>query len=212
MLAEFEEVCHAHGVSGKAFRVVAEPFPALTPPARTSCLPGFNIAGGGLGGLEQEADDAAPGGGDDDPEESGGRNGHGEGWEDGEGEQGLGASRVDCFSDSLDRCVGEGLHSCPQLRSALAKAACFYNYITSAVPPEKLRQVLDGPGGVSGKPGSFLPDIKDWASQLKVCGSVSLMLVMDCGLGLQCQSLTLYSGVCQCSILTIQGIRKEHSN
>ncbi|XP_059904069.1 uncharacterized protein si:dkey-109j17.5 [Gadus macrocephalus] len=171
VLAEFEEVCHAHGVSGKAFRVVAEPFPALTPPARTSCLPGFNIAGGGAsggGGLEQEADDAAPGGGDDDPEEVGGRNGHGEGREDGEGEQGLGASRVDCFSDSLDRCVGEGLHSCPLLRSTLAKAACFYNYITSAVPPEKLRQVLDGPGGVSGKPGGFLPDIKDWASQLKV--------------------------------------------
>ncbi|KAJ3586232.1 hypothetical protein NHX12_012632 [Muraenolepis orangiensis] len=146
VLAEFEEVCHAHGVSGKAFRVVAEPFPADAGPlARTA----------------------------DNEEEAGSRNGHCERREDGEWEdpweQGLGASRVDCFSDSLDRCVREGLRSCPQLCSTLAKAACFYNYITSAVPPEKLRQVLDGPGGMTGKPGSvLLPDVKDWAAQLKV--------------------------------------------
>ena len=120
--------------------------------------------------------------GGNDTEEAGSRNGHGESqadgeWEEDSWEQGLGASRVDCFSDALDRCVGEGLRSCPQLRSTLAKAACFYNYITSAVPPEKLRQVLDGPEGVSGKAESFLPDIKDWASQLKVCGSVMLIII-----------------------------------
>ncbi|TWW56697.1 Coiled-coil domain-containing protein 115 [Takifugu flavidus] len=48
-----------------------------------------------------------------------------------------------------------------EFSSTLAKAACFYNYITSAVPPEKLSQVFD-------RPGNAPPTVRDWAAQLKV--------------------------------------------
>ncbi|XP_029910731.1 zinc finger BED domain-containing protein 4 [Myripristis murdjan] len=165
VLADFDEVCHSHGVSGRAFRVVADPLLATTT-LQPCCLPGFSIHG-----IGQEEEDEEEGDNGNDLEE-GSSNGHSEGreeadWEE-SWEQGLGVCRVDCFSRSLDQCIREGLHSCPQLSSTLAKAACFYNYITSAVPPEKLSQVFDGPGVVMGGPGSTAPVIRDWAAQLKV--------------------------------------------
>lgn len=83
-------------------------------------------------------------------------------------EQGLGVGRVDCFSRTLEQCVREGLRSCSQLSPTLAKAACFYNYITSAVPPDKLTQVFDGPGMTAGDAGKSALSTKDWAAQLKV--------------------------------------------
>ncbi|XP_071332395.1 zinc finger BED domain-containing protein 4 isoform X2 [Trachinotus anak] len=55
-----------------------------------------------------------------------------------------------------------------ELSSTLAKAACFYNYITSAVPPEKLSQVFDGTGLTMGGPRNTPPAVRDWAAQLKV--------------------------------------------
>ncbi|KAM3872365.1 zinc finger BED domain-containing protein 4 [Diretmus argenteus] len=164
VLADFDEVCHSHGVSGRAFRVVADPLLATTT-LQPCCLPGFHVHGSG-----QEVEDEEEADRGDDLEDAS-RNGHGEGeegeWED-SWEQGLGVCRVDCFSRSLDQCVREGLLSCPQLSPTLAKAACFYNYITSAVPPEKLSQVFDGPGGVMGGLGSTPPVLRDWAAQLKV--------------------------------------------
>lgn len=105
------------------------------------------------------------------------RNGHGAGGEEGDWgeswEQGLGVSRVNCFSRSLEQCVREGLCSCPQISSTLAKSACFYNYITSAVPPEKLSQVFDGltPGGLGNIPDSS----RDWAAQLKASNNLKVM-------------------------------------
>ncbi|XP_069543577.1 zinc finger BED domain-containing protein 4 isoform X1 [Brachyistius frenatus] len=168
VLSDFDEVCHSHGVSGRAFRVVADPHLATTA-VKPCCLPGFRIspplANGHDGDEEEEADS-----GNDVVQ--GIRNGHGDGGEEGEledsWEQCFGVSRVDCFSRSLEQCVREGLRSCPQLSSTLAKAACFYNYITSAVPPEKLSQVFDAPGLMMGGRGNISDAARDWAVQLKV--------------------------------------------
>lgn len=162
VLSDFDEVCHSHGVSGKAFRVVSDPYLA-TATAKSSCLPGFLFSC--PDGHKDMVDNC-------NNLEEGVRNGHGNSGEAGEWgdswEQGLGVCRVDCFSRSLEQCVSEGLRSCSQLSSTLAKAACFYNYITSAVPPEKLTQVFDGPGIITGGPGSTPLTTKDWATQLKV--------------------------------------------
>ncbi|XP_077430977.1 zinc finger BED domain-containing protein 4 [Vanacampus margaritifer] len=157
ILSDFQEVCHSHGVSGRAFRVVCDPLLA-TATVKPCCLPGFC----------QEEDD------EDDAErrndaKGGVRNGHAgdEAWED-SWERDLGVSRLDCFSRSLSHCVREGLRSCTQLASALAKAGRFYSYITTVVPPEKLSQVFDGPGMVIGALGNASPAVQDWATQLKV--------------------------------------------
>lgn len=159
VLSDFDEVCQSHGVAGRAFRVVADPFLA-TRTAKPCCLPRFLFPS--FNGRSE----------DDNEEgcicknvEDGIQNGHsdnvkGEDWDD-SWEQGLGACRVDCFTRSLEQCVRMGLRSCPQLSSTLAKAVCFYKYITSAVPPEKLSQVFDGPEKAA-------PAVKDWAAQLKV--------------------------------------------
>ncbi|KAF7656044.1 hypothetical protein LDENG_00046990 [Lucifuga dentata] len=168
VLSDFDEVCHSHGVSGRAFRVVADPFlPAAT--LKPCCLPGFLVSPSFANGQVEDDEEEVDNGNN---VEEGSRNGHGDGGEEGEWEdsweQGLGVCRVDCFSRSLEQCVREGLHSCPQLSSTLAKAACFYNYITSAVPPEKLIQVFDGPGLIMGGPGIVPTVIRDWAAQLKV--------------------------------------------
>lgn len=158
MLSDFDEVCQSHGVAGRAFRVVADPF-LTTSTAKPRCLPGFLFP-------------PPHGQSEDDGEEEQlcksveerTQNGcdHVKGGEGADSwEQGLGARRVDCFTRSLEQCVRAGLRSCPQLSSTLAKAACFYTYITSAVPPEKLCQVFD-------RPGSAAPAARDWAAQLKV--------------------------------------------
>uniref|UniRef100_A0A8C7I3C9 Uncharacterized LOC109887471 n=1 Tax=Oncorhynchus kisutch TaxID=8019 RepID=A0A8C7I3C9_ONCKI len=154
VLAEFEEVCVAHGVSGRAFRVVADPFPAETHP---SCrLPGFCIHG-------NPGDDA-----DEEEEESGDEGGEREGEVEQEDwwEGGLGSGRIDCFCCSLGQCVRDGLlSSSPLLSSTLAKASSFYNYVTSAVPHDKLVGLL---GGGLGGAGSSRAGERDWAVQLKV--------------------------------------------
>ncbi|XP_041860424.1 zinc finger BED domain-containing protein DAYSLEEPER [Melanotaenia boesemani] len=162
VLSDFDEVCHSHGVSGRAFRVVADPFPTTTT-VRPCCLPGFLISPGQNGNDAEAVDNG-------NNAEQGIRNGHGDGGEEGDWEdsweQGLGVSRVDCFSRSLEQCVREGLLSCPQISYTLAKAACFYNYITSAVPPEKLSQVFDGL--MIWGPGNIPDSARDWAYKLKV--------------------------------------------
>ncbi|XP_070695031.1 zinc finger BED domain-containing protein 4-like [Pempheris klunzingeri] len=167
VLSDFDEVCHSHGVSGRAFRVVAGPLLARTT-VKPCCLPGFLVSPTLANG--QNEDDEEVDNGNNVGE--GIRNGHGDGGEEGEWEdsweQGLGVCRVDCFSRSLEQCVREGLRSCSQLSSTLAKAACFYNYITSAVPPEKLSQVFDGLGLTVGGPGNTPLAARDWAAQLKV--------------------------------------------
>ncbi|KAM6930031.1 zinc finger BED domain-containing protein 4 [Lycodopsis pacificus] len=167
VLSDFDEVCHSHGVSGRAFRVVADHFLAATTTAKPCCLPGFLVEPSLANGQDDDDGEEVDNGNSVD---GGIRNGHG--GEDGEWEdlweQGLGVSRVDCFSRSLEQCVREGLRSCPQVTSTLAKAACFYNYITSAVPPEKLSQVFDGPGLSMRAPGNTPPVAIDWAAQLKV--------------------------------------------
>ncbi|XP_077369724.1 zinc finger BED domain-containing protein 4 isoform X2 [Festucalex cinctus] len=166
ILSDFEEVCHSHGVSGRAFRVVSDPLLATTT-VKPCSLPGFC----------QEEDD-------ENDAEGGVRNGHAgeEAWED-SWERDLGVCRVDCFSRSLSHCVREGLRSCTQLASALAKAGRFYSYITTVVPPDKLRQVFDGPGMVTGALGSASPLLRDWATQLKVLrrllGSVEVLAEMS---------------------------------
>ncbi|XP_017270500.1 zinc finger BED domain-containing protein DAYSLEEPER [Kryptolebias marmoratus] len=166
VLADFDEVCQSHGVAGRAFCVVADPSPATTT-ARPCCLSGFLVPVVLTNG--QGGDDTEMVNNGNDAEQRI-RNGHAAGGEEGDWEesweQGLGVSRVDCFSRSLEQCVREGLCSCPQISSTLAKSACFYNYITSAVPPEKLSQVFDGltTGGLGNIPDAS----RDWAAQLKV--------------------------------------------
>lgn len=159
VLSDFDEVCQSHGVVGRAFRVVADPFLA-TRTAKACCLPEFlfpspngqNEDGDKEGCICKNVEDRI-------------QNDHSDNvkageWDD-SWEQGLGACRVDCFTRSLEQCVRMGICSCPQFSSTLAKAACFYNYITSAVPPEKLSQVFD-------RPGNDPPAVRDWAAQLKV--------------------------------------------
>lgn len=164
VLSDFDEVCHSHGVSGRAFRVVADPY-LVTTAAKPCCLPGFPVSS--LSGQNKDDEEEVN---NCNNVEEGIRNGHGDGVEGGEWddswERGLGVCRVDCFSRSLEQCVSEGLRSCSQLSSTLAKAACFYNYITSAVPPEKLTQVFDGL--IMGGAGTNPPAARDWAAQLKV--------------------------------------------
>jgi len=164
VLSDFDEVCHSHGVSGRAFRVVVDHFLAATTTAKPCCLPGFLVEPSLANGQDEEDGGEVDNGTNVEGEI---RNGHGDGGEEGEWEdlweQGLGVCRVDCFSRSLEQCVREGLRSCPQVTSTLAKASCFYNYITSAVPPEKLSQVFDGLGA-----GNTPPVARDWAAQLKV--------------------------------------------
>ena len=165
VVADFDEVCQSHGVSGRGFRVVADPFPATATAMRPCCLPGFLVAPALANG--QYGDDAEMDNGNH--AEEGVKNGHGDGREEGDWEesweQGLGVSRVECFSRSLEQCVREGLRPCSQISATLAKTSHFYNYITSAVPPEKLSQVFDGL--VIGGPGNIPDASRDWAAQLK---------------------------------------------
>ncbi|XP_035993944.1 zinc finger BED domain-containing protein DAYSLEEPER isoform X2 [Fundulus heteroclitus] len=167
VLSDFDEVCHSHGVSGRAFCVVADPFSA-TATARPCCLPGFLVPP--LLTSRQDDDPADQDLNNGKHAEQWISNGHGCNGEDadwGESwEQGLGVCRVDCFSRSLEQCVREGLFSSPQISSALTKVARFYNYITSAVPPEKLIQLFDGwlPAGTRNLHDTAV----DWAAQLKV--------------------------------------------
>ncbi|XP_038143273.1 zinc finger BED domain-containing protein 4 [Cyprinodon tularosa] len=167
VLADFDEVCHSHSVSGRAFCVVADPFPATTT-VRPCCLPGFLVPP--LLSNRQDDDLTDQGLENGSNAEQWISNGHacngededwGESWE-----QGLGVCRVDCFSRSLEQCVREGLCSSPQISSTLSKVARFYNYITSAVPPEKLMQVFEGwmPGGSQ----DIQDTSTDWAAQHKV--------------------------------------------
>lgn len=174
VLSEFDEVCHSHGVSGRAFRVVADPY-ATAVTAKPCCLPGFLVSPRLTSELQEDNDARLDSGISVD---EGMRNGHGDcggerEWED-LWEKGLGGCRVECFSRCLERCIREGLSSSPQLSSTLAKAACFYTYITSAVPPEKLSQVFDGPGPIMGGSLSTPLSARDWAAQLKVCNITAL--------------------------------------
>ncbi|XP_072306346.1 zinc finger BED domain-containing protein 4 [Eucyclogobius newberryi] len=155
--SDFEDVCFSHNVAGRAFRVVSDTFPSSVKPC---CLPGFLISPlqGNSKGEEGEVTHNTHNGDDSVP------NGHSEEFEWEESlEQGLGVCRVDCFSRSLERCVKEGLRSCPPLSAILRKASSFYHYITSAVPAEKLSHVFDTTGLTSGSTA-----LNDWAVQLKV--------------------------------------------
>ncbi|KAM8862514.1 zinc finger BED domain-containing protein 4 [Spinachia spinachia] len=165
VLSDFDEVCHSHGVSGRAFRVVADYFLATT--AKPCCLPGFLVEPSLANGQHEEGGEEVDDGNNVEGGIRIGDGGEEEEWED-LWAQGLGVCRVDCFSRSLKQCVREGLRSCPLITSTLSKAACFYNYITSAVPAEKLSQVFDGPGLSTRAPGNSLPVARDWAAQLKV--------------------------------------------
>ncbi|KAG9331150.1 hypothetical protein JZ751_019942, partial [Albula glossodonta] len=150
VLSEFEEISHAHGIAGKVFRVVADPLPS---DGRSI----FRLPGFCLHGSDEEEDDEE----DSSDEEVGA----------GEGEEGAGAGpgtdsvdnsldlcfgpcRIDCFARSLSMCVREGLRAPPPLSLALTKAACFYNYVTATVAPEKLGQVF-GTGVASGGGGTL---------------------------------------------------------
>lgn len=163
VLSDFDQVCHCHGVSGKAFCVVADTYLAAAAPNSHFLFPCPDAN-------KDSPDKCDPvGEGMEKDVANGGEAAQcGDLWE-----QGLGVGRVDCFSRTLEQCVREGLRSCSQLSPTLAKAACFYNYITSAVPPDKLTQVFDGPVMTAGGAGSSALSTKDWAAQLKVlCSGV----------------------------------------
>lgn len=168
LLSDFEEVCLSHNVAGRAFRVVADPM-LSTMTVMPCSLPGFLISPKHNTNRQKADDQKIDKGHNTDKNIPNGHHGEENNWEDSL-EQGLGAFRVDCLSRSLERCVQEGLSSCPQLPPALTKASSFYNYITSAVPAEKLSQVFDTPGLTLGGPVRIPSSVKDWALQLKVLG------------------------------------------
>ncbi|XP_035244248.1 zinc finger BED domain-containing protein 4 [Anguilla anguilla] len=165
VLSEFDEISHAHGITGKVFRVVADPFPCEGRAA-------FRLPGFCLHGVEEEEDEEE----DSSDEEVGAGEaveaqgaGPGGGVEAGDNSLDLclGPCRIDCFARSLAMCVREGLRSSPQLSIALTKAACFYNYVTATVAPEKLGQVFGtGMAGVARSPGPAHGEQR-WNWQLK---------------------------------------------
>ncbi|KPP62350.1 zinc finger BED domain-containing protein 4-like, partial [Scleropages formosus] len=156
-LVEFDAISRTHSITGKVFRVVA----GSTSSERRAAfrLPGFCLRGGE---------------GDEEEEENGSRDEERRAVESSEagGELALdislgfslGSCPIDCFAHSLGLCVREGLRSSPQLSVTLAKAACFYNYVTATVPPEKLGRVFGSTGTADGLPASreqtdFLEDV-----------------------------------------------------
>lgn len=160
ILSDFKEVCLSHNVAGRAFRVVSDSSPLS---AKSCCLPGFLVLPQQENNQRDEVEEKTDSCDNREDRIPNGHNGDSEYEE--SLEQGLGACRVDCFSRSLEKCVKEGLHSCPQLSPILRKASAFYHYITSAVPAEKLNQVFDTTGLTS---GSLPSALTDWAVQLKV--------------------------------------------
>uniref|UniRef100_A0A8C9T8Y7 Si:dkey-109j17.5 n=1 Tax=Scleropages formosus TaxID=113540 RepID=A0A8C9T8Y7_SCLFO len=156
-LVEFDAISRTHSITGKVFRVVA----GSTSSERRAAfrLPGFCLRGGE---------------GDEEEEENGSRDEERRAVESSEagGELALdislgfslGSCPIDCFAHSLGLCVREGLRSSPQLSVTLAKAACFYNYVTATVPPEKLGRVFGSTGTADGLPASRE---QSWNSQLK---------------------------------------------
>lgn len=156
MLADFEEISHAHGISGKVFRIVLDPSACESRSAFR--LPGFYLHGNG--DVEDEEDEDSS-----DEETSIGLCTEaviGEEEEDNSVNQFLGRCRIDCFARSLSQCVREGIRSSPQLSITLTKAACFYNYIIATVTPEKLAQVFSHVNGQ----GPSSSD-RHWNTQLK---------------------------------------------
>ncbi|XP_072553038.1 zinc finger BED domain-containing protein 4 isoform X1 [Salminus brasiliensis] len=155
MLADFDEISHAHGISGKVFRIVLDPSACESRSAFR--LPGFYLHGNG--DVEDEEDD------DSSDEETGtgmGKEAVSGEEEDNSVNQFLARCRIDCFARSLSQCVREGIRSSPQLSITLTKAACFYNYIIATVTPEKLAQVFSHVNGQ----GPSASD-RHWNSQLK---------------------------------------------
>ncbi|XP_063065625.1 zinc finger BED domain-containing protein 4 [Engraulis encrasicolus] len=147
VLSEFEEISHAHGIAGMVFRVVADLSPCDTrPPLR---LPGFSLHCNGEEDEDEEeeeesSDEETGVGGEAKDAAMAGVVGMDNNMDSSLG-QCLGRCRIDCFARSLGLCVREGLRSSTQISIVLAKAACFYNYVTATVAPEKLGQVF-GPG------------------------------------------------------------------
>lgn len=144
MLAEFDKICHDHGISNKVFRVVIDPFAGKHQPAFQ--LPGFCFNG------------------ISDVEDSDERNDKKSEAEDQDFlNQCLDWCRIDCFAHSLSQCICEGICSTSQISQTLIKAACFYNHIITSVAPEKLTHVF-GPGQT--RPENFSL-ARHWKTQLK---------------------------------------------
>ncbi|KAJ8259988.1 hypothetical protein GJAV_G00175790 [Gymnothorax javanicus] len=165
VLSEFEEISHAHGITGKVFRVVADPFPCEGRAAFR--LPGFCLHGA-EDEDEEDSSDEEVGAGEVEEAQETGAEGEAE-VVDNSLDLCLGQCRIDCFAHSLAMCMREGLRSSPQLSIALTKAACFYNYVTATVAPEKLGQVFgSGAVGVTRSPGTtHAYGEQQWNWQLK---------------------------------------------
>ncbi|KAI5095896.1 uncharacterized protein si:dkey-109j17.5 [Silurus meridionalis] len=155
LLSEFDEICHAHDISGKVFRIVVDPSPSES--RSTFCLPGFYLHVNGVVEDEEEASS--------DEENGEGKNAIGGTAEQNSLNQCLGRCRINCFAHSLSQCIREGICSSAQIFTTLTKAACFYNYVVATVTPEKLSKVF-GPGTIGN--GQHPSDSnRHWNTQLK---------------------------------------------
>ncbi|KAI5612472.1 zinc finger BED domain-containing protein 4, partial [Silurus asotus] len=155
LLSEFDEICHAHDISGKVFRIVVDPSPSES--RSTFCLPGFYLHVNGVVEDEEEASS--------DEENGEGKNAIGGTAEQNSLNQCLGRCRINCFAHSLSQCIREGICSSAQISTTLTKAACFYNYVVATVTPEKLSKVF-GPGTIGN--GQHPSDSnRHWNTQLK---------------------------------------------
>ncbi|XP_030623602.1 zinc finger BED domain-containing protein 4 [Chanos chanos] len=159
VMSEFDDISHAHGITGRVFRVVSDPSPCES--RHTFRLPGFCLHDNGEIDEDEEEDSS--------DEEAG----TGESKEVVQADEGdnsldrcLGRCRIDCFARSLGLCVREGVRSSPQLSIALTKAACFYKYVIATVAPEKLGQVFGlGVTAATGQNSSSVE--QQWNTQLK---------------------------------------------
>ncbi|XP_051518931.1 zinc finger BED domain-containing protein 4 isoform X2 [Myxocyprinus asiaticus] len=155
MLTEFDEISESHDISGKVFRVVADPLPCEDRSAFQ--LPGFHLIGNGEDEEEDSSDEETGAGGD--KEAVVGNENHKS------LDQCLGRSRIDCFAQLLAQCVKEGVCASPQISVPLSKAARLYNYLIATVAPEKLVQVFGFSSASTNGQGS---SDKNWNMQLKI--------------------------------------------
>ncbi|XP_062872135.1 zinc finger BED domain-containing protein 4 [Trichomycterus rosablanca] len=163
MLADFDKICHGHGISGKVFRIVVDPFACKTRSAFQ--LPGFCLDGNS--DVDDEDEDSS------DKETDTGVVKQSGAEDQNSLNQWLDWCRIDCFAHSLGQCIREGIFSSSQISKTINKAACFYNHVITAVAPEKLSQVFGY--GMTGKEQFSLASDRHWNTQLK-----TLRLMLEC--------------------------------
>ncbi|TRY96253.1 hypothetical protein DNTS_033469 [Danionella cerebrum] len=153
VISEFDAISESHGMSGKVFRVVADP--SLCENRSAFLLPGFNL-NWTCEEIEEHSWNEQPGPGNVEVALSSTENKS--------LDECLGKSRIDCFARLLAQCVNDGFCAAPHVLTSLKKASHLFNYIIGSVAPEKLVHVF-GSGISTNCPRSSYTD--RWNAQLK---------------------------------------------